>query len=232
MLSTSTLWRTGVTLLCLGAVGCVIEDADDSAFTVSWNLAYVAGGRAVSCADAGTPTVQLTARHLQSQNAYTSTFPCTDLGGVSEVLPSGPYEVTLSLLDDLNRPVSAIAGGPFDISRRRLTPLPDIQFQIQAWDIAWIISSTDPTGAMSILGCPDVGGEIVELFTRLGSEEPDTFEFACGLGQGTSQAIRTGNYAYQVRLLNPQRQVLAETGVLSLRVGASERATVDVNFAF
>jgi len=232
MLSTSTLWRAGVTLLCLGAVGCVIEDADDSAFAVSWNLAYVAGGQLVSCADAGTPTVQLQARHLQSQNAYTTSFPCADLGGVSEVLPSGPYEVTLSLLDALGRPVSAIANGPFDISRRRLTRLPDTQFQIQAWDLAWIISGTDPTGGMSILACADVGAQTVELFTRLGSEGPEMFEFDCGLGQGTSQAIRTGNYAYQVRLLDPARQVLAETDVLGLRVEADRRATVDVNFAF
>jgi hypothetical protein len=75
--------------MTLGAVGCVIDGTDDSAFDVAWSLSYVDNQGRVSCEDAGTPWVSLQARLLQTNSVYTGEFDCTSLRGISQVLPHG-----------------------------------------------------------------------------------------------------------------------------------------------
>src|SRR4029453_12148425 len=96
MWKSRTLWLAGLTAMSLGPLGCVVEDADDSAFEFNWDLAYVADGR-VSCDDAGTPTVQLDARNLQTNVVYPTKSSCAQFISRTDVLPLGQYEVTLSL---------------------------------------------------------------------------------------------------------------------------------------
>jgi hypothetical protein len=223
-----TLWLAGLTAMSLGPLGCVVEDADDSAFEFDWQLAYVGDG-AVSCADAGTPFVQLDARNLHTQAVY-PTKPSCDLGRArSDVLPDGQYEVTLSLLDRQGRPVSQIVGGPFQIGRHDLTRLPLVEFRVQAIDIAWNVV---PAGGAGFITCGQVGARTVELLTQLGTEPPEKLaSFPCDAGGGITPAIRVGNYRYQARLLDGAGQALSETGMEPLQVETDRLAQVDVMFA-
>ncbi len=228
-----TLWLPGFMALTLGAVGCVVEGgADDSAFEVSWALSYVSDGAPVNCEDAGTPWVSLQARHLQTNSVYTGEFPCGSLRGITQVLPHGQYEVTLSLLDQQKRPVSQITGdGSFAIGRHGLTGLPPIEFQIQTWEVEWLLVH-QVGNQMRAASCAEAGVKTVELETRLGSENREKFSFPCEEVPGITQAIRTGTYAYQLRLLDAAGNTLTETPVKSYRVPADAAAILSETFVF
>jgi hypothetical protein len=232
MLRLRTLWLPGFMTMALGAVGCVIEEADDSAFLVSWDLAYVGEGSRVNCEDAGTPTVSLQARHLNTGATYVGEFPCSSLRGISQVLPHGQYEATLSLLDDRGRPVSLIQGGPFNIHRHGLTELPLIEFQVQAWELAWVLVRAIGPTSTRIASCAEGGVHTVELETQLASEPREKYTFPCEDGAGITQAIRTGTYAYQVRLLDAAGTMLTETEVKSYRVPDTLPAYLMETFTF
>jgi hypothetical protein len=223
MWQSRTLWLAGLTAMSLGPLGCVVEDADDSAFEFNWDVGYVADGR-VSCADAGTPFVQMDARNLHTGAVY-STKPSCDLGYArSEVLPLGQYEVTMSLLDAKNRPVSQIVGGPFEVNRYDLTPLRAVLFQVQTFQLDWNLATE---GARDFLTCAQAGARSVELITQLGTEEPEKFVFACEDGGGITQAIRVGRYAWRARLLDTAGQALSDTGLRFIDVGDSVPAKLD-----
>ena len=155
MWQSRTLWLAGLTVMSLGPLGCVVEDTDDSAFVAQWRVAYVANGGAVSCEDAGTPTVRLQARNIRSGAMYTANFPCEATSGITDVLPVGDYEVELALLDNFTnpdgtkagRPVSQITGGPWAVRRHGLTDLDPIEFQVQVFEIDWILVRNAPGGA-------------------------------------------------------------------------------------
>ncbi len=223
-----TLWLPGFMTMTLGAVGCVIEEADDSAFLASWDLAYVDNGGRVSCEDAGTPTVALDARHLNTGATYVGEFACSALRGISQVLPHGQYEATLSLLDEQKRPVSQIAG-PFNIHRHGLTELPLIEFQVQVWELEWVLIRKVGT-ATRFTSCAEAGVRTIELETQLASEAREKFTFPCEDGGGITQAIRTGVYAYQLRLLDGGGNSVYETNVMSYEVPDARPASLDVEF--
>jgi hypothetical protein len=227
MLRLRTVWLPGFMTVVLGA-GCVIDETDDSAFAVAWDLVYVEEQGRVTCEDAGTPWVSIQARHLYTNSLYTGEFDCSALQGITQVLPHGPYEATLSLLDQQRRPVSLISG-PFDIHRHGLTELPEIQFQIQTWELEWILIQTTPGGQRSA-SCAEVGARTVELETQLASEPREKYIFPCEDGGGISQAIRTGTYAYQVRLLDGAGAPISETLVMSYRVPDRNQALLQVSF--
>jgi hypothetical protein len=224
-----TLWLPGFMTMTLGAVGCVIEGADDSAFDVTWDLSYVDDGGRVNCEDAGTPWVSLQARHLNTNSVYSGDFPCASLRGISQVLPHGQYEATLSLLDEQKRPVSQITGGPFSVHRHGLTALPMIEFQIQTWELEWLIVRRvgDRTRPAT---CGEAGVRTIELETQLGTEGREKYTFPCDDLGGITQAIRTGTYAYQVRLLDAAGNMLTETPVKSYRVSDQAQAFLTETF--
>jgi hypothetical protein len=235
MWQSRTLWLAGLTAMSLGPLGCVVEDTDDSAFVAQWRVAYVAGGGPVSCEDAGTPTVRLRARNIRSGAQYTANFPCTAGAGITEVLPVGDYEVELALLDSFTnadgtkagRPVSQITGGPWAVRRHGLTNLDPIEFQVQVFEIDWILVNT--TTNKSVM-CETAGATTVELDTQLGNEAHEKFRWACSDGGGVTQAVRVGNYANQVRLLNAAGTVLSETNVMPMKVIETERPAISVQF--
>jgi hypothetical protein len=238
MLQSRTLWLAGLTVMSLGPLGCVVEDTDDSAFVAQWRVAYVAGGGVVSCEDAGTPTVRLKARNLRSGAMYTANFPCDARSGITDVLPVGDYEVELALLDNftnpdgtkVGRPVSQITGGPWAVRRHGLTDLDPIEFQVQVFEIDWILVRNAAGAAMRSVMCEEAGATMVELDTQLGNEAHEKFRWPCADGGGVTQAIRVGNYANQVRLLNAANGVLSETNVMSMKVGETERPSIEVQF--
>jgi hypothetical protein len=224
-----TVWLAGFTTLSLASAGCVISDADDSALIFDWGLQYVGDG-SVSCDDAGTPTVTLDAEHVQTRNKYTRSFPCIDRRGSSGVLPLGPYSVSISLKDRLGRPVSAIGGGIAEIHRHGLTDLGTILFQIQTWELTWSINRRSPDGNLVSVGCSEVGGQTVQLVTQLGEEDREMFSFRCEDRAGITQAIRTGSYGAQVKLLNTAGQVISQTDPMNYPVTADRRAALSITF--
>jgi hypothetical protein len=223
MWQSRTLWLAGLTAMSLGPLGCVVEDADDSAFVFNWEVAYVADGR-VSCVDAGTPFVQMDARNLHTGAVYSTKSSC-DLGSArTDVLPLGQYEVMLSLLDAKSRPVSQTVLGPYEVNRYDLTPVQPVQFQVQTFQLDWNLVTA---GAQDFLTCAQVGARTVELITQLGTEEPEKFVFACEDGGGITQAIRVGRYAWRARLLDAAGQALADNGLRFFDVGGSAPALLD-----
>jgi hypothetical protein len=224
-----TLWLPGFMLMTLGAVGCVIEEADDSAFLVSWDLFYVDNGGRVNCEDAGTPTVGLEARHLITGSTYSGEFDCSELRGITQRLPHGDYKVTLALLDELKRPVSLIDVGGFNIRRHGLTEMPLIEFQVQAWELQWVLVRETGTGTR-FTSCAEAGVRTIELETQLANEPREIYTFPCEDGEGITQAIRTGLYAYQLRLLDDRGNPLFETNVMSYDVPAERPALIRTEF--
>jgi hypothetical protein len=233
-----TLWLAGLTMMSLGPLGCVVEDTDDSALVAQWRVAYVAGGGVVGCEDAGTPTVRLRARNIRSGAMYTANFPCSAGSGITDVLPVGDYEVELALLDNFvnpdgtkgGRPVSQITGGPWAVRRHGLTNLDPIEFQVQVFEIDWILVRNVAGQAMRSVMCEEAGATTVELDTQLGNEAHEKFRWPCADGGGVTQAIRVGNYANQVRLLGAGGAVLSETNVMPMRVVETERPAISVQF--
>ena len=233
-----TLWLAGLTMMSLGPLGCVVEDTDDSALVAEWRVAYVAGGGVVDCEAAGTPTVRLRARNIRSGAMYTANFPCQASSGITDVLPVGDYEVELALLDNFvnpdgtkaGRPVSQITGGPWAVRRHGLTYLERIEFQVQVFEIDWILVRNVPGQAMRSVMCEEAGATTVELDTQLGNEAKEKFRWPCADGGGITQAIRVGNYANQVRLLGAGGAVLSETNVMPMKVVETERPAISVQF--
>lgn len=240
MWQSRTLWLAGLTVMSLGPLGCVVEDTDDSAFVARWRVAYVADGGAVSCEDAGTPTVRLRARNIRTQATYNADFPCDATSGITDVLPVGDYEVTLALLDDFRapdgtkagRPVSQITGGPWAIRRHGLTALDAIEFQVQAFELEWLLVR-NAGGTMQSVSCQEAGATHVLFETRLASEDKETFRFDCREGGGITQAIRVGTYAGQVKLVNrvgTMDTVISETPVMAVQVDEKGRPAIQVLF--
>ena len=238
MWQSRTLWLAGLTVMSLGPLGCVVEDTDDSALVAQWRVAYVAEGGVVSCEDAGTPTVRVSAKNIRSGAMYTFDFPCGAGSGITDVLPVGAYEVTLALLDGFRtpdgvmagRPVSQITGGPWEVRRHGLTALDAIEFQVQVFEVDWILVKNVPGMGMRSVTCTEVGAATVELSAQLASEPAEKFRWACADGGGITQAIRVGNYANQVRLLNAMNLPLSETNVMPVRVVGTERPAITVQF--
>jgi hypothetical protein len=220
-----TVWLLGITAMALGPIGCVVQDADDSAFRLSWDLHYEGEfGERVTCDEADTPTVTITAQHLQTKNIYNSNFPCSAMQAVTEVLPLGAYEVTVTLLDAKGRPVYSLIDGPREIRRHGLTPLETIPFRVQSWDVAWVVARVAANGSMRTSSCAEVGGVTVELITQLPNEKEERYAFDCKVGEGQTAAIRNGVYGWQMRLLDSAGKSLAETVVEPFRVMPEVRA--------
>ncbi|HEY0713007.1 MAG TPA: hypothetical protein VGF45_10060, partial [Polyangia bacterium] len=79
---TRTLLMIGITLGLVA--GCGVDDDDDSALAVTWDLSYVGGDNTpLDCAGAGTPTVRLDIRGRRRGEVLSFDFPCTDRRGLT-----------------------------------------------------------------------------------------------------------------------------------------------------
>lgn len=219
------LWLFGLTSVGLALSGCVISDADDSAFVFDWGLQYVQG-EAVSCDDAGTKTVTLEVEHVNTRVRRSIDFSCRDGRGVTPVLPLGPYNVAISLKDGQGRQVSAISGGVAEISRHGLTDLGTILFQIQSWNLAWSVVKR----GVGPVACGQADAKTVQLVTQLGSEPQETFTFPCDDRAGITTAIRTGSYGVEVKLLNSAGSVISQVTGMTFVATGTERASITLTF--
>jgi hypothetical protein len=115
------------------------------------------------------------------------------------------------------------------VRRHGLTGLDPIEFQVQVFEIDWILVRNTGTEMRSVM-CQEAGAATVELDTQLGNEAHEKFRWDCSDGGGVTQAIRVGNYANQVRLLNAAGMVLSETNVMPMKVIDTERPAISVQF--
>jgi hypothetical protein len=199
----NTLWVSGL-VAALAAAGC--DGGDNPAFTVGWNTVYVNSNNAITCAQAGTPTVELTMVNISTQRTYVNRFNCDARGGQSENLPSGDYNVSISLMTQAGVSVSKIDGGQFRLVRDGLTDLGVITFEIQAFVLHWSLAH----GPMS-LSCKDANATTVNLITRLNSEQEVTYAFPCEAGSGQTTAILLGTYSVGLQLVSGTGAVLWQT---------------------
>jgi hypothetical protein len=225
---------TGITCLVVGlGAGCGTSD-DDGAVVAQWGVAYATKAPVappIPCADAGTDWVRLSLKSRRNVGAFSFDFPCASGSGLTDEIPAGSYDVTLSLLDAKMRPVSQISGA-YEISRHGRTVLDAIQFQVLAWQVNWTITRKPAGMTEQLATCADVGVKTVELITQLGSEEQERYPFDCTVGAGLTQAVRAGSYGYQVRALDAAGQPVMATAVKSQVLSDDLPPSITVPFQF
>jgi hypothetical protein len=223
-----TLWLFGFTLSLGAALGAGCGgDGGDARIAVNWAVAYV-GPEATTCDAAGTPTVRLEARRRSSTQLYSFDFDCAPLNGLTDYIPPGNYDITLSLLDLKQRPVASTTGN-FDIKRRGTNELNPVQFQVQAFQVSWLLVVKGPGNAMRTSSCAELGVKTIEFSAQLSSETAgEIYRFNCleNPGLGLTSAIRTGNYAYRFRLLDAADMPMTESDLKPLVVGGNQLAVV------
>jgi hypothetical protein len=231
------MWRNCTAFLaCLaasGAAGCVVDGSDSSAIRLRWDLSYLTGTQA-SCDGADTPSVGIVALDPRTGSRFSNMFPCHDKVAVTGKLPTGFYDVTLSLLDRKGRVVSEVLYQSVETRRSGVTEPTDVAvFPVQAWDLAWVVQRVGPGGRPVASTCEAVGAATVEMTWQLGGEPAEAVGFPCpgsppGSYAGITPAIRTGLYQAQIRLLDAGGRSLSETGFMSQRVTMDAPATIDV----
>jgi hypothetical protein len=213
-----TVWLAGIVgFVAVTGAGC--GGSDDSAIRVRWDVAYV-DNNAATCDGLDTPSVTVTVFPPNGNAVLASaTFPCRDRIGVTNRLPSGVYDVQLSLLDRKGRSVAEVTYTDLETRRSGVTePGTDALFKAQAWDLAWLVQKVGPGGAPLASSCEAVGASTVEFTWQLGGEAPEAVDFVCNLYAGSSPAIRTGLYQAQMLLLDAGGHTLSDTGSMSQRV--------------
>jgi hypothetical protein len=223
-----TLWLFGLTLSVGLGAGCGGDDGSDARIAVNWSVAYV-GPEATTCDAAGTPTVRLEARRTSSSQTYTFDFDCGPQNGITDGIPPGTYDVRLSLLDLKQRPVASTMD-TFEIRRRGPTELAPVQFQVQAFQVQWLMVVVDPMSkAMRVPTCAEVGVKTVEFSAQISSDPAgETFRFDCrdNPGVGLTSAVRIGSYSYQFRLLDATDKPLTEGDIKPIVVGSNNQLTM------
>jgi len=210
----STLWLVGITALA-GAAGC--GDGGSSTIRVTWDIAYVSG-QGTTCELANTPTVTLEAINLDTGAKTMATFACKDMFGVTPKVPSGFYRLNLSLIDTKGRAMAVVEYDQIETRRSGVTDVQMAPFDIQAWELQWVIQIEPAAGGpVRDADCPTVGADTVELTWKLGGQQPETVTFPCVAYGGISPAIGTGFYQAQVRLL-AGAQELSNTGFMAVDV--------------
>lgn len=235
LLRSRPLWLFGLTLSLALAAGCGDGDGDnDAMMEVNWDVAYV-DNTAVSCPAAGTPWVRLDARSQRTGQMFTFEFNCESYRGRTDTIPSGPYEIFLSLLDGKRRPVASTGGGYFELRRRGVTQVDPVRFQIQSFLVSWLLVLEGMGGSMRpVTSCAEVGVSTVEFSAQLSGEpEGEVFRFNCDPGLGATSAIRVGSYGYQIRLLNAADAPVTTTDVKGpIVVGTDARPRISERFVF
>jgi hypothetical protein len=89
----------------LALAACSAGGSEPPKFVFDWDLFYV-GNEPVTCGRAGTPRVDLDAKHLETGKEEHQSFSCGALGAETQPLPAGPYSVVIRLRDAQNRLVA------------------------------------------------------------------------------------------------------------------------------
>jgi hypothetical protein len=100
---------------------------------------------------------------------------------------------------------------------------------VQAWELAWTL--VRQVGERTqFTTCREAGVHTIELETQLANEPREKFSFPCEDGIGITEAIRTGVYAFQFRLLDAGGNTLFEDDVMSYEVEPTRPALIKWEF--
>ena len=206
-------------VVALAAPACVSGSADDSTLNFGWQIEDVGfpEGDTVTCAESGATTVVVELTNLSNGTPLqVFSYPCGAGRGVSPVLASGSYLVTMRLLRGDNIEVSATTfPGPGEaaliVDRRSFPPEQFVVFEIQSFTTRWVITKTAAPGVP--VSCLSVGAAQVEFTATKPPLAPFVFLFPCTDPQGITQAIPDGDYNLTFRLLSANNVPLSELSV-------------------
>jgi hypothetical protein len=101
---------------------------------------------------------------------------------------------------------------------------------VQVFEVDWILVKNAPGLPMRSVTCQEAGAATVEMSAQLASEPAEKYRWPCTDGGGVTQAIRVGNYANQIRLLDAAGNSLSETNVMAVKVIDTDRPHIEVTF--
>jgi hypothetical protein len=191
-------------------IGCGGDD--EGRLRLRFDVEYVGGGRA-TCADAGTPVVEVSARRIPGGEPITWRLPCAGGSGDSPPLAEGGYEVLTRLLDGAGRGVSGLVL-PVDavVDCGETTEIGRVIFEILAFSFGFVLEAGQGEAAVPV-GCAQAGAATVELETTA-IDDPGrtaTYTFPCAARAGRTTAVPAGRYAITFRLLSASGAVLSAT---------------------
>lgn len=236
----------GVLALTLALVGCGGSgrrggSGGNAYVTLAWDVADLGSPNVrLYCEDVGAGDVVLTMTNQNTGATYTDTFPCAsaNYAGTSDYVPSGPYNITISLYGDAR--IYGNANTLLDNQADSLTLLAGgndlgvLAFLVNSFVLRWSISVG---GAPS--SCAAVGAYYVELdVTYPGATQATAFTFPCNdiSNREATLGIPMGDYrvAWQAFLLDAnQRDLSLGTAVQYYDVSSSYQADLGTAyFAF
>ncbi len=199
------------------SAGCIVDTADDSAFSFDWSVSFV-GESATTCQDVGGHTVELESTNLTTGAMFLDTFVCSSRNGVSRVLPVADYSVVARLKDTAGKIISETAPIGERIDRFGLTDLGTVLFEIQTFTLDWAIER-GPAAAPVLITCQQAAATTVQLETQLAGFPAQRYDFDCNSpGGGRTTPISLGTYLITVRLLGAQGNVLSATDPMAFTV--------------
>jgi len=239
----STVWLVGSALALLGS-GCIVNEHVDSGgpgyhsppppvavasgarLSVAWDLAYV-GGKPADCETADTPTVNIRLDPAPNGTPYAIAFPCEGGAALATGIDPGTYEVSLDLVDTRGRVVASQTHPPvrffFDTTTQLEEPA---LLPVQTWDLAWSVGHRGPRE----LSCEEVGAASVEFSAQFEGETRETYLLPCNDYNALTTAIRPGDYAVRMLLLDRAGRAIGDTGLGLFTVTLDAAAALDADF--
>lgn len=197
-----TLLLAGIAGMTVATTGCVFDSNEPQVF-IEWDLLYIGTDMRLACEDAGATEVVLRARH-SSGKEFTDRFPCDAFQGISQDLPSGSHELTVTLVAQGDRPLSQLRQNV--IVGNGVNRFDLVIFDIQAFVVSWsIVRGNMP------LTCAQAGAQTVRLSTLVGEGPPDLYDFPCSDGRGITTAVGTGVYTVQLSLVGSGDRIVTQT---------------------
>jgi hypothetical protein len=90
-----------LTVLAVGSLamtsGCFVGDDPEGQLRLTWSI--IVDGRAGTCAEVNATRLRVSARNDRSNDIFVDTFNCSAMAGTTDPMPTGPYTVTVTLLD-------------------------------------------------------------------------------------------------------------------------------------
>lgn len=224
-----TISRCLAPLTCAALLfGCGGDGTKGSAFFVlDWALFYVAG-EAVSCENAGAPTVSIVLQDPVSADVEVFSFPCDSHGGTTPPVASGYYDVWVTLQDEDGEDLSEAFLGRVRAARRTIV-LPVVEFDVQSFAVSWFITDAQQPGGY--LSCAQVGAATMRLSASLPARPPLIFDFPCADMTGVTVGVPIGPYTIAAELLDGAGGVLSAMAPMAFHATAITRSVLpDITF--
>ena len=191
-------------------------------FSATWSIAI--DNVEASCADAGATTVEIESTSVDTGEHVIDQFLCDDGGGTTGTFASGPYQVTVRLVDADGFIIAVGNLGGFDIVAGEDTGLGDIAFLLPAEGgriaLGWSLFAGDIATTCAAVGAAYV--DVIEIPVGGQVTYADLFDCVGHEGVATTALLDPGVYDVSIYLLDrhldplnfvtPSGTVLVESG--------------------